>query len=445
VAASNLDVATFQVTYQMKILTTAFFSVIMLRKRLSASKWLALLLLAVGVGIVQIQTGNAGHGTVAHSAVPTSVSDAVNSIHEHAQGLHERNDVPIPGVVPDLTEDTAPLALEEIQHVSGHEMHRLTGFAAVSAACMTSGLAGVYFEMVLKGSKADLWTRNVQLSMFSLIPALMPVLFQSAGAGGSGGLFGILLGPFRNFSLWAWGTVLTQVFGGLITALVIKYSDNILKGFATSLSIVISFLASVGLFAYPITPAFVLGSSIVLAATWMYNQPADTARVAAASVNSASGYGRVSLVDQDGTVSRINVAVPGSPIPADAPIIGETPKPSRASSFVSLLGLTSATSRSQTPSVGMQHSPDYNAQAHVNGMYSTAPSTPQVNSSTSDLFSPPSSQSVADQQYGYARGPHHGGHSGNGISAAPTTTSGGTASPVKSKASVRPFSHDDGR
>ncbi len=38
-AASNLDVATFQVTYQMKILTTAFFSVVMLRKRLSNVKW----------------------------------------------------------------------------------------------------------------------------------------------------------------------------------------------------------------------------------------------------------------------------------------------------------------------------------------------------------------------------------------------------------------------
>lgn len=63
-AASNLDVATFQVTYQMKILTTAFFSVIMLKKRLSFGKWMALLLLAVGVGIVQLQsTSSSAHAT----------------------------------------------------------------------------------------------------------------------------------------------------------------------------------------------------------------------------------------------------------------------------------------------------------------------------------------------------------------------------------------------
>ena len=51
VAVSNLPVATFQVTYQMKILTTAAFSVALLRKRLSSMKWLALLFLAIGVAI----------------------------------------------------------------------------------------------------------------------------------------------------------------------------------------------------------------------------------------------------------------------------------------------------------------------------------------------------------------------------------------------------------
>lgn len=74
VAASNLDVATFQVTYQMKILTTAFFSVLMLGKRLSSTKWLSLLLLAVGVGIVQIQsTGHASSGTSEFHLSPTFV------------------------------------------------------------------------------------------------------------------------------------------------------------------------------------------------------------------------------------------------------------------------------------------------------------------------------------------------------------------------------------
>ncbi|KAG5647229.1 hypothetical protein DXG03_000764 [Asterophora parasitica] len=225
VAASNLDAATFQVTYQMKILTTAAFSVLLLRRKLSPSQWLSLLFLAIGVGIVQIQSGNA-HAPSARS--PSAATDA-------------------------------------------HAMNGLKGFLAVAAACFTSGLAGVYFEMVLKNSPADLWVRNVQLSLFSLLPALAPILFASPASSSS--LSDSLSGMFANFGLWAWATVLMQVLGGLLTALVIKYSDNILKGFATSLSIVLSFLASVVLFRFRMTGTFVLGSGVVLVATWLYNQP----------------------------------------------------------------------------------------------------------------------------------------------------------------------------
>ncbi|TFK72741.1 hypothetical protein BDN72DRAFT_762908 [Pluteus cervinus] len=227
VAVSNLPVATFQVTYQMKILTTAAFSVALLRRTLSPMKWLSLLFLAFGVGIVQIQS----------STSSSPIKDGpVGSAHDF--------------------------------HM--HIMNPFKGFCAVTVACLTSGLAGVYFEMVLKGSKADLWVRNVQLSLFSLIPALMPIIYATPSNYSQGG---ILADLFRNFGLWAWATVGIQVFGGLVTAVVIKYSDNILKGFATSLSIIFSFLASVVLFEFTITPSFIIGASVVLVATWMYNQP----------------------------------------------------------------------------------------------------------------------------------------------------------------------------
>jgi solute carrier family 35 (UDP-sugar transporter), member A1/2/3 len=203
----------------MKILTTAAFSVFLLRKRLSPSQWLALVCLAIGVGIVQVQSG---------------VKGGKNAT-----------------VVPDL-----------------HTMRPIMGFAAVTAACFTSGLAGVYFEMVLKNSQTNLWVRNVQLSLFSLLPAVAPILLSHT-SNGTASIFNL----FQNFGLWAWTTVAIQVLGGLLTALVIKYSDNILKGFATSLSIVISFLTSVLLFDFRISFTFILGSVIVLIATWLYNQP----------------------------------------------------------------------------------------------------------------------------------------------------------------------------
>ena len=43
-----------QVTYQLKILTTAIFSVIVLHRSLSLSKWVSLILLTVAVALVQV-------------------------------------------------------------------------------------------------------------------------------------------------------------------------------------------------------------------------------------------------------------------------------------------------------------------------------------------------------------------------------------------------------
>ncbi|KAH9817714.1 nucleotide-sugar transporter-domain-containing protein [Melampsora americana] len=219
VAASHLDVATFSVTYQLKILTTALCSVLMLGRRLSTFKWVSLFFLAIGVALVQVQ----------NSPPPTQDST-----------LNKTSD-------------------------------RLIGFIAVTAACFTSGLAGVYFELVLKSStKVDLWIRNVQLSLFSLLPALFTAFYYSPHPEHHG--------MFTNFGLAAWATVLTQVIGGLVTALVIKFADNILKGFATSLSIILSTFASVLLFNAPLPLGSAIGASVVLLATYSYNHPAAADR-----------------------------------------------------------------------------------------------------------------------------------------------------------------------
>lgn len=51
-ALSHLDAATFQVGYQVKILTTAVFSVLMLGKGLSKLQWGSLIILTIGIFII---------------------------------------------------------------------------------------------------------------------------------------------------------------------------------------------------------------------------------------------------------------------------------------------------------------------------------------------------------------------------------------------------------
>lgn len=135
-------------------------------------------------------------------------------------------------------------------------------------------------------------------------------------------------------------------------------SDN-RKGFATSLSIIISFLASVALFSYPITLSFIIGASIVLFATYTYNSPAPPV-----------------------SSTRKEIAVPGSPISTSAPILGEPEKPSRASSVINLLGLGS-NHGSRKPSISdikSYASSQLGLSSYPVSASASAPGTPAMNS-----------------------------------------------------------------
>lgn len=55
-ALECLDAATFQVAYQLKLLTTALFSVLILRRTISSTQWFSLCLLFLGVSFVEPPT-----------------------------------------------------------------------------------------------------------------------------------------------------------------------------------------------------------------------------------------------------------------------------------------------------------------------------------------------------------------------------------------------------
>merc|ERR1712048_600812 len=59
ISLSNLSGAVYQVTYQLKILTTAVLSVLILGKALGAVKWSALFMLTAGVTFIQLPRGDA--------------------------------------------------------------------------------------------------------------------------------------------------------------------------------------------------------------------------------------------------------------------------------------------------------------------------------------------------------------------------------------------------
>lgn len=244
-ALSNLDAATYQTTYQLKLLTAALFSIAFFNRRLAFTQWVALGILIIGVGIVQLD------GT----------------------GLDLRR----------------IFSSEGSGTVGGGD--RRLGLLAILTACVSSGLAGGWFEYILKGrtstipspsfppsskgsstalptpptsttirhrptSKEEtpksptsstsslrpdspsLWARNLQLGIPSLLFSFLGVLLSSSNASSSHFLLGGTAGMLKGFTPLVWSVVINQAAGGLLVAMVIRETDGVVKGFATSLGII---------------------------------------------------------------------------------------------------------------------------------------------------------------------------------------------------------------
>jgi len=213
-SASKLDAATLQITSQMKLIVIALFSVLILKRQIYQRQWFAIFLLAVGIALVQFPTGNNTTKNVGRNAM----------------------------------------------------VDKALGFFSVLITCLTSGFAGVYFEKILKKSKVTLWARNVQLSLFSVIPGFfIGCLIMDGSTIKEKGFFG-------GYNRWTLFSIFCQSVGGIIVAIVVKYADNILKGFANSLSIVLSCIVSYFLFDFNITLIFIIGCGLVLFSSYLYGK-----------------------------------------------------------------------------------------------------------------------------------------------------------------------------
>lgn len=231
----------------------------MLGRSLSPKRWFALVALTMGVSIVSIPSSDTQEGSfMVHDMTdhffPRSVHELgqiANGMGEVARELTKRTAVGLADVSDALVRRSATYeGIEEDQNMAP-VMNYSIGLTAVLVAAAVSGLTGVYFEKVLKdpASAASVWTRNIQLSFYSLFPALfVGIIFKDGQEIAEHGFF-------DGYNWVVWSLILLQSFGGVLASLCINYADNIAKNFATSISIVISFLFSVYFFNVSVSPA----------------------------------------------------------------------------------------------------------------------------------------------------------------------------------------------
>lgn len=211
IALEHLSVPVYQVTNQGKLLTTALVTKFMLNRQFSSLQWLSLWLLACGVSMVQLSS------------------------------------------------------LEE-QHADTSAQSEVVGLMAITLACFTSGFAGVYFEKILKYSKseASVYERNVQLGLFSIVLAFLPVAKDWNVVKENG--------FFVGYNHMVWGIVVGNALAGIIISLVMKYADNVIKGFANSIAFVLATILSMYLWGSRLDEWLVLGAAMVAGAVFMYSK-----------------------------------------------------------------------------------------------------------------------------------------------------------------------------
>lgn len=278
VALSNLDPLLFQITYQIKTLLTALFSVGMLGKTFTRVQWLSQLALMAGIVLVQLSDALSAKASkaAAHTAV-ASLDD---------------------GLAPPSAMQPPPPAAPPFDSVARNVP---LGLAAVLVAAVSSAFASVYFEKILKaapppaapGAKvhtaggsgspnapsrgapaagSSLWERNIELCAWTVPLNLMLATWPSS----NGGIAQLVADPLKGFDASTWGIIVVNGIGGLLVAAVIKYADNIWKGFATAGAIVLTgAIAPMLDLGPPPTLMLVMGASLVVASLLLYAMPAS--------------------------------------------------------------------------------------------------------------------------------------------------------------------------
>jgi len=209
VALRNVSAGIFTICAQLKILTTASFSALMLNRSYSWTKWRALFTLIIGVLLFSEPIWNK----------------------------------------------------KELWNTA--EGNVVLGSAAVLTEVILSGFASIYFEKVIKtdSEQLNIWERNFQLALGSFPVYLVFILSDGGGE----------VGYFGGWSKVTFALAMLGAAGGLLVALSIKYGDAILKTLATTGAIVLSSLLDHFFLFGPLTIGMVLAGCVVVTSIFDYS------------------------------------------------------------------------------------------------------------------------------------------------------------------------------
>ncbi|PWA72948.1 Nucleotide-sugar transporter [Artemisia annua] len=214
-----VDTSTYQIMGNLKIVTTGILFRLFLKRKLSNLQWMAIVLLAVGTTTSQVK----GCGEASCDSLFSS---------------------PIQGYI-----------------------------LGVLSACL-SALAGVYTEFIMKKNNDTLYWQNVQLYTFGALFNMGRLFVDDFRGGFESGPWWSRL--FNGYTITTWLVVLNLGSTGLLVSWLMKYADNIVKVYSTSMAMLLTMVLSVFLFTFKPTLQLLLGIIICIMSLHMYFAPPST-------------------------------------------------------------------------------------------------------------------------------------------------------------------------
>ncbi|KAL9261355.1 CMP-sialic acid transporter 4-like protein [Drosera capensis] len=139
------------------------------------------------------------------------------------------------------------------------------GWVMAIVMALLSGFAGVYTEAIIKKRpQRNINVQNFWLYVFGMAFNLVAILVQDFDAV-------IYKGFFHGYSFITVLMIVNHALSGIAVSMVMKYADNIVKVYATSVAMLLTAIISVFLFRFHLSLAFFLGSTIVSVSVYLHS------------------------------------------------------------------------------------------------------------------------------------------------------------------------------
>ncbi|CAL4900518.1 unnamed protein product [Urochloa decumbens] len=141
----------------------------------------------------------------------------------------------------------------------------IQGWMMAIVMALLSGFAGVYTEAIIKKRPSrNINVQNFWLYIFGVIFNLVAICVQDYDAVMNKGFF-------HGYSFITVLMILNHALSGIAVSMVMKYADNIVKVYSTSVAMLLTAVVSVFLFSFHLSLAFFLGSTVVSVSVYLHS------------------------------------------------------------------------------------------------------------------------------------------------------------------------------